>query len=296
MRILHYTDSHIPPRLARVPVSDYLSKRLTGALNHVLFRNRKFRSVRHKLARLAEFAREHEVDLVLCTGDHTMLGTDRELAEARRLVEPFTRAPLGFITVPGNHDLYTPKTVRQGRFERHFGDLLDSDLPDRAVDGPWPLVRFAGEHAAVVAVNSSIPHVVPWRASGRIPDGQLSALRGLLDDDLLTGRFVFVMTHHTPLLADGRPDKASHGLTNADELMAACERVDRGALLAGHVHEFYRYRPPGSAISIFNAGSATLLGGERLWLFEVEPGVVRAMPGRWRRDGYLLEPSRAIEC
>ena len=53
MRILHYSDTHIPPRLARVPVSDYLSKRITGALNHLLFRNRKFPSVPHKLARLA---------------------------------------------------------------------------------------------------------------------------------------------------------------------------------------------------------------------------------------------------
>ena len=104
------------------------------------------------------------------------------------------------------------------------------------------------------------------------------------------------MTHHAPLLAGGRPDRASHGLTNADELMAACAGAARGALLFGHVHERYHYHPPGQPMSMFNAGSATLLGREGLWLFEVQPDVVRVTPGRWRHDGYQLEPRQTIEC
>lgn len=295
-RILHYSDPHVLPRLIRVPVSDYLGKRLTGALSHLFVRRKKFPSVRRKLARLAVFAREQDVDLVVCTGDHTMLGTDREMAEARVLVEPFTRTPLGLVTVPGNHDLYTPDTVRHRRFENHFGDFLGSDLPDRVVDGPWPLVRLVGEQAAVIAINSSRPHRVPWRANGRIPDRQLEALQGLLADDLIRHRFIFVLTHHAPVLADGRPDRRSHGLLNAADLMDVLTTANRSALLFGHVHQRYSYRSPDHTTTLFNAGSATLLGHEGLWLFDVRPQGVRATPGRWRKGNYELDMRNPVDC
>jgi len=65
MRTLHYSDTHLPPSLASVPLADWLSKRVTGALSHLMVRRQRFSSVRHKIARLAHLAEEEGVELVM---------------------------------------------------------------------------------------------------------------------------------------------------------------------------------------------------------------------------------------
>lgn len=295
MRILHYSDSHLAPRLRGVPWRDWPSKRLTGAFNYLVRRRRAFRFAASKLGRLTRFAAEQEVDLVLFTGDHTLLGTLAELTVAREAIEPFLGVRFGYVTLPGNHDLYTPDTVREGRFEARFGDFLWSDLPDRAVDGPFPLVRLPGEEVAVVAVNSSRPHRSPWLANGRVADLQIAALRSLLEDPRIRSRFVFVMTHHAPFLAGGVPDHPSHGLENAAELLDACSGMACGALLFGHVHHRYHLRLPGHPTSFFGAGSATLEGREGAWLFDVDGEAVRARGVVWSAGEYRLEEGSTLE-
>ena len=155
IRVLHVSDIHVDVPLRHVPLGGWAGKRLMGGANLVLRRGKHFRRVREKVKVLDRFWREAGVDLVLCTGDYTVLGTEAELAAAREVIAPLTEAPLGFVTVPGNHDVYVPDAV--GRFERFFGDLLETDLPDLKTDGDWPIVRLVGDTVAVVAVNSARP-------------------------------------------------------------------------------------------------------------------------------------------
>ena len=117
MRILHFSDPHFPPRLRSVPFSDWIGKRITGAVGLYLLKRRYLGSAQQKLEKLADFAVEQGIDLALCTGDLTVLGTNRELADARRALQPFLGLPKGLIAIPGNHDLYSPDTVREDRFE-----------------------------------------------------------------------------------------------------------------------------------------------------------------------------------
>ena len=289
MRVLHCSDFHLLPRMRSVPISDWLSKRVTGAFNFWWERKGQFALTPRKLDKLAEFARAQAVDAVLCTGDFTLWGTELELENARRAVQPLIDASDAFVTLPGNHDIYTQRVVDEQRFERHFGDLLHSDVPEAAVDGPWPLVRFLGEDVAVIAVNSSIPQWVPWRAGGRIPEPQLQALGELLGDPEIRNRYVFVMTHHAPRLPDGRRDSARHGLGNAEQFLEVCAEIERGAILFGHVHRQYTLTLPGLDATLFNSGSATLVGREGLWLFDVEAGAVEARRGSWHEDHYVVD-------
>jgi predicted MPP superfamily phosphohydrolase len=229
------------------------------------------------------------VDLVVFTGDFTAMGTRAEFAAARTAIQPFVNSPAEFICVAGNHDIYTRRVVRQNRFEKHFGDLLETDFADFRVDGPWPIVRLFGDDTAVVALNSAKPNPVPWRSSGRIPARQLKALRGILQRPEIEGRFVFIVTHYAPCLEDGSPDTPTHGLENAGDFVQACADVERGAILCGHVHETYRVRIPGVRPEVFCAGSATMHELEGFWMFEVLDGRISAQRGRWTGHGYEVE-------
>ena len=103
MRVLHCSDFHLLPRIRSVPISDWISKRATGALNLWWERKGQFALTPKKLDKLAEFARDQAVDAVLCTGDYTLWGTEQEHENARRAVQPLieattTSTPSGSLT------------------------------------------------------------------------------------------------------------------------------------------------------------------------------------------------------
>jgi len=297
MRVLHVSDVHVSVPLSELPWGRMLNKRLLGALSHAARRARGFAQAPEKLRALGAFAAEHAVDLVIVTGDYTAVGTEPELAAARRAVDSLTSRPLGFVTLPGNHDVYLADSVRHGCFERYFGEFLSSDLPEYCVDGPWPLTRLVGDDVAVVAVNSARPNPQPWRSSGLIPDPQLAALSRVLSDARLANRFVFVATHYAPRRPDGTPDTRWHGLVNADALLAVCKPLKSAAILHGHIHHRYQLQVPGSRTRIFGAGSATYAGREGLWLFDVDATQAIARPGSFQGDRYVLLPDdAAIAC
>lgn len=264
---------------------------MAGGVNFLRGRGRRFERALEKLDRLADFTNSGEVDLVVFSGDFTAMGTRAEFATARAAIQPFVTSPAEFVCVAGNHDLYTRTVVREKRFETTFKGLLESDLPDAPVDGPWPIVRLLGDDVAVVALNSAKPNPIPWRSSGRIPPQQLQALSGVLARPELENRFVFVVTHYAPCLADGGPDTAAHGLENAEEFLRACAVVERGAILCGHVHETYRVRLPAIGPEVFCAGSATMHELEGFWMYEVEDGRLSARRGRWTGHGYEVDPA-----
>ncbi len=294
-RILHVSDLHLEDGFSGVPLKSFINKRLVGLANLAFRRRRVFAHAAEKVAALAAFSEEQEADLVICTGDYTALGTEPEIAYARKMVDPLTRAPLGFFTVPGNHDLYLQDTVDAGWFDEHFGDLMKTELAEHSVDGVWPQVWFPVDGLALVAVNSARANARPSLSNGRIPDAQLDALASILDDARVRDRFVIIATHYAPRLANGRPDRPAHGLENADDLLSITAAAGRGIIVHGHVHWRYHVRVPETPLGLCCAGSATHAGREGLWLYEVGEGRALATPGRWDQTRYVLEPDLRID-
>lgn len=288
MRILHFSDPHLPVSLAQMPVSAWFSKRAIGALNLLRGRGRRFDQAEEKLSALADFREQNDIGLVICTGDYTSLGLQTELANARRVVEPLMQCHAGYITVPGNHDLYVPDVVRKRWFIQHFDDALKSDLPEYCVDGPWPQVRLIGDDLAVLAVNSAKPNLF-WRSDGRIPEKQLSALDNLLDDKRLADRFVIVITHYAVRMPNGGPDTRLHGLGNGNDFLTVCSKIKHGALLCGHIHHRYQVAIDGLQTDLFCAGSATMEGRESFWMYELIDGHFHAYPGYWDGQAYRIK-------
>lgn len=289
MRILHFSDLHIGLGLQRIPWSDWPGKRLAGGVNLLRGRGRYFSEAAEKAGALVRLDERLTPDLVLCTGDLTALATHAEFQAARELLGPLPDSGR-FVVTPGNHDLYTRRTVRQRRFERYFERGIETDLPDLRTDGPWPLVRLPDDDVAVVAVNSARPHRTWWLSSGRIPEAQLRGLEAVLADPRVAGRFVFLMTHYAPCRADGTPDSRKHGLRNLDAFLRAASAIERGALLCGHVHNVFRQEISGFAGEVFCAGSATYEGREGVWVFDRDgSGRWGARRGTWNGEAYDVE-------
>ncbi len=294
MRILHFSDIHVDVSPRLVPLRDWLGKRLIGGFNHQFRRGKHFRQTRVKLKALGQFADEHAVDLAICTGDYTILGTDVELAAARELIEPIASGrPQGYVTVPGNHDVYLHDSIREQRFEKHFGKFLTTDLPELASPDGWPMVRLVGEHVAVITVRSARANPQLWRSSGMIEMGELAALEKVVRDPRVRSRFMVIATHYALRRPDGTPDRWSHGLVNAESMLRAIADVPRGCVLHGHIHERFRLQLPGVRPTIFGAGSATSEGSEGFWMFDIEKDGGMATPGLWNGKAYELDARAA---
>ncbi len=287
MKILHFSDVHLENGFKRVPTRAFLNKRFVGYMNLSLRRRALFRDAEEKLAALTFFAEEQNIDLSICTGDYTALGTEPELERAARIIAPLANRPLGFVTVPGNHDVYLNDSV--GLFEKHFGGWLKTELPELSAGGLWPQVRFFGDDVCVVAINSARPNPDVLTSSGRVPKPQVAALRQIVRHPRVAGRFLFVATHYAPRLKNGQPDAHDHGLENADEILDALGDVPRGAFLHGHVHHNYTVRVPEVKMTLCGAGSATQDGREGAFVYEVDGERATAQALRYDGVGYVAQ-------
>ncbi|MBO6939497.1 MAG: metallophosphoesterase [Deltaproteobacteria bacterium] len=290
MRFLHFSDIHLEQGFKEVSSRKFFNKRFIGWMNLRLRRAKHYREAPAKVRALADLVEAEGIDVALCSGDYTALGTEPEIAYARKAIEPIREAATGFVTVPGNHDVYLPDAL--GVFENHFADVLATDLPELVRDEVWPQVRLFGDHVAVITVNSARPNPPIMRSSGRIPDAQMDGLKDALAHPKVAGRFVFVMTHYAPRLKSGRPDTPNHGLENADELLAICGSVERGAIVHGHVHKCYSVTVPETSMTLFGAGSTTQEGAEGLWVYDVSPDGAFARRGHWDGERYAIGDER----
>lgn len=278
-RVLHLSDVHVERGFADVPWTRFLDKRAVGWTNLTLRRRRHYWDAPDVLARLATWARGAGVDVLVLSGDLSALGTEPELAEARRALEPLFAAVGEVVVLPGNHDVYV---ARDGAFEAHFGDLLRTDLPELSVDGVWPQVRLFGDGLAVVAVESARPNPQVMRSSGCVPGAQLAALSRALQHPELSRRLTLVTSHYGLRRPSGRLDSPSHGLDNAEAFERALAS-GAGAYLHGHIHRRFWLWRPGQAAPYFCAGSSTHRGHEGGWVFDVDRG--RASARLLRADG-----------
>jgi len=191
--------------------------------------------------------------------------------------------------IPGNHDRYTPGALATRRFEKYFGHLLVSDLPEYCREGAFPFVRLIGEEAAVVGLCSARVPPMPGLSLGLVGRQQLEGLREAIRDPRLANRGVLVVVHHAPLTDRGRRDRLSHGLLDGSSLLKALPGP-RYAVLHGHIHRRYHHPATADRPHIFGAGSSTQRGNEGYWTIDVADGQVLG----WAKHA-LEAPAAAFE-
>src|SRR3954470_14026345 len=121
VRLVHFSDVHITTRRLGWRRRDFVSKRVTGALNmRLLGRGKRFRHASEVAGVMVRELRERRPDHLIFSGDATALAFEEEFAEAARVlgVEDADMPP--GLAVPGNHDCYVARPVRDRLFEKYF--------------------------------------------------------------------------------------------------------------------------------------------------------------------------------
>lgn len=274
MRFLHLSDVHVTQDYFRSPFRKLGWRRAVALLElSIGGRAKKYANSKETISRILADRERHEVDHVILSGDLTAYATEWEFEQAREAIGELIHDKQKITIIPGNHDVYTPGAYNTRRFEKYFGHLLESDLPEYTRDGPFPFVRLLGEEAAVIGLMSARVPPVPGFSFGVIGRKQLQALKEAVHDPRLANRAVLVVVHHAPVAPSGRKDRFFHGLMDADLLFRTLQGP-RFAVLHGHIHKRYHHPATDKRPHTFGAGSSTEGGHEGYWVIDVRDGQV----------------------
>ncbi|MEO7456445.1 MAG: metallophosphoesterase [Gemmatimonadaceae bacterium] len=273
MRFLHCSDLHITQDYLHAPKLR-LGWRRWLAMFELTFGGRAsgYRDARKTLRAIAADLDRHGAEHLLISGDLTAYSTDTEFRDALTALGSVATSRDTCSVIPGNHDRFTSHAVRDRRFEKYFGHLMETDLPEYRLASGFPFVHLKGEEAAVVGLSSAQLRF-PGFAQGTVGREQRDALAKIIADPRMAERAVIVMVHHAPLRRSGRPDSAFHGLTDGVELLDLLPGP-RFALVHGHLHDRFHHPATASRPHVFCAGSSSLRSREGYWVIDVADGVV----------------------
>jgi len=257
IRIAHVSDLHVLSRTGAHWRRIVFNKRVTGYANLVLRRGR----VHRREYLLSVLAAASQADHVAVTGDVTNLALEHEYEDALALLADVARRA-EVTVVPGNHDIYLPSIRRERRFARHFGQFVESDLPELACElpvGRFPCVKLRGP-VAVIALSSAVPRPF-FVAGGYMGQAQLEALERILAHPLVRQRIPMLLIHHPPIDTRPRLVQLRDGLVDGPALRSVLDRLARGVVLFGHLHARRRCRlqTPSGALDVIGASGAALV-------------------------------------
>lgn len=229
MKIIHAGDLHVWRK--EIPALDaFAPKRWLGTLNLLIRRARMFPpELRSKALQAIE---AEAPDLVIFSGDFSQASLRSEYRECRELFATLQQQ-LGdrLFAIPGNHDAYTARSVRQKSLEQEL---------------PWvrmePVSRLDLEGKLTVV---SVRHEEPFRfrSNGIVREERQEQLRQVLSQCATEHRTVLLVGHFPYATPPAHPETETHKLIG-EELFAEVVREFQPALyLHGHKHVRWALRP-----------------------------------------------------
>ncbi len=224
MKILHFGDIHV---WRWHPALDlHYPKRALGLVNLGL--RRRFHFPPGYARRIAGEIARQEADLVVFSGDMTTMSLESEFAAAAALFEPI-HAKWGerFFCIPGNHDRYTPRSVRLGLYERFF--------PYGAFE-EGKKVRVVHDAAGFSMVGFDCSHPCRIRSNGTMTEALEEELEEALRDCRDRGSPVMLVGHY-PFAYPPEVEIAwQHKLLAAERLRRLVAEYKPVAYFHGHKH------------------------------------------------------------
>ena len=254
--LAHLSDPHVPTRLAP-GVAALMSKRLLGYLSWRYRRSGIHR--REILDALGRDLFDQRPDHVAVTGDLVNISLPAEFANVAEWLKSLGSSKQVTV-VPGNHDAYV--TVPWAQSWALWADYMasetaaESDGVQAADRTQFPILRRRGP-VVIIGLCTAIP-TAPGLASGKLGEGQLTALadhlRNLAGEDL----FRVVLLHHPPI--DGTTSRRK-GLVDADAFREVVAETGAELVLYGHNHRFASGEIPGSngLVPVFGVPSASAM-------------------------------------
>jgi len=217
--LAHLTDAHLP--LGRPAFAEAFSKRGLSYANWLRRRRVLHRS--EIAALIVADLKAAKPDFIAMTGDLVNFSLEQEFASGADWLAEL--GPPGQVGVtPGNHEAM----VRgfEARMMRHWAAYVSGD--DGCAGFPW-LRRRRG--VALIGLSSAVA-TLPFMATGRLGDSQISALARLLDATGREGLCRVVLVHHPPT-------SITRGRKSLTDRAALCEVIAAAGaelVLHGHTH------------------------------------------------------------
>jgi 3',5'-cyclic AMP phosphodiesterase CpdA len=233
VRLAHFSDVHITAKPLGWNRRDFASKRLTGWMNVALLgRGYRFRHATAISRAFIDEVKGRKFDHLIFSGDATALGFEAEFARAAKELGVGKPGMPPGLAVPGNHDCYVRKPVKERLFERYFAPWQTGERVDGEV---YPFAQKVG-HVWLIGVNSSTYNFLTWDASGGVGALQRERLRKLLAR-LSPGPRILV-THYPFAVRSGKEEQRWHRLR--DWRVTAKIAAEGGVKLWLHGH---RHKP-----------------------------------------------------
>ncbi len=272
-RVVHISDLH----LWRAPSNPFLwrGKRLLGLSNLVLRRGRRFRceALPSLLAAIAEDGADH----LVVSGDLTTTALDSEFEDFRSTFGAWLGDPSRTTLVPGNHDRYTRRAVREKTFERYFSIHCEH--------GNFPFRKELAPGLALIGFDPCRAN--PFSARGMATPEGLEALAQLLDHESSRTTRALLFVCHYPAEAPPKHQRRlkGHDLINATDLLAPFRDFPIPTFwLHGHIHHPWTLRSSiAPNLTYLNPGAPILRREGRIslgrWLLDWDG---RELHAEWR--------------
>ncbi|AAD19035.1 3,5'-cyclic-nucleotide phosphodiesterase [Chlamydia pneumoniae TW-183] len=253
-RIIHISDVHF--HVLPVNPVHCFNKRLKGLLRKV------FGLVHFQATtigqRFPKVVRSLGADSVCITGDFSLTAMDGEFLLAKHFVETLAKHSSVYL-LPGNHDVYTLKSLAQQTFYTHFPNdqLQQNKVSFHKITDHWWLILLDCS-----CLNG-------WfSANGVVHLAQISAIETFLLS--LSPEENVIIANHYPLLSSQNP---SHDLINNTHLQNVLKKYPKVRLyLHGHEHQAAVYNCADTSPSyILNSGSISLPTNSRFHVIDLYP-------------------------
>lgn len=248
--LAHVSDLHLTS-LDQAPCSQLLNKRMLGYLSW----RRKRRHLHRRdivAALLADLQLTRPAHIAV-TGDLTHIGLPGEFAEAAQWL-PSLGSPEQVTLIPGNHEAYAGSDWSTEL--ALWRPYLDGDRPQHGQGTAdfFPSLRVRGP-LALIGLCSALP-TLPFLATGRLGERQLTGLEDLLRRTAQQGLCRVVLVHHPPVPGTIKWRKR---LIDDQAFCAVLRRQGADLVLHGHTHYATRslLHTPTGEIPVIGAASAS---------------------------------------
>ena len=264
VRLAHLSDIHFFQMDKEF--NQFFSKRWLGVVNFFLRRRSEFDH--SQLEDCLSLLQEHKIPLALISGDISCTSSWKEFEMGKRFTDKLQHVGIESFVLPGNHDTYTRKALRQHRFYKSFpSSLSHQKVYTKQLSKQWWLV----------ALDSTLP-TPPLCCHGNFSTSLEKELEKTLST--LPKDAHIILANHFPISAEGT-EKA---LKREPALLALCRRHPNIRLyLHGHTHKqtIYDGRKEGLPVLV-DAGSVVHKTEGGWHLIECEGDHCTIIPFQWK--------------